>query len=125
MSPKLKRLVSAFKSPSHLMHLSISHALAQSTLLSYYESSALKTLTSPLPMSIPVQLAKHGQLKLSRTEALKGIYACLHLQASANTLSSVTGTLFRLRVSVNLVSSVLDVPELFWSEASLGELYNA
>jgi uncharacterized Rmd1/YagE family protein len=26
---------------------------------------------------------------------------------------------------VNLVSNVLDVPELFWSEASLGELYNA
>lgn len=24
---------------------------------------------------------------------------------------------------MNLVSNVLDVPELFWSEASLGELY--
>jgi uncharacterized Rmd1/YagE family protein len=26
---------------------------------------------------------------------------------------------------VNLVSNVLDVPELFWSEASLGDLYEA
>lgn len=26
---------------------------------------------------------------------------------------------------MNLVSNVLDVPELFWSEASLGELYDA
>lgn len=26
---------------------------------------------------------------------------------------------------MNLVSNVLDVPELFWSEASLGGLYNA
>ena len=26
---------------------------------------------------------------------------------------------------MNLVSNVLDVPELFWSEASLGELYEA
>jgi uncharacterized Rmd1/YagE family protein len=30
-----------------------------------------------------------------------------------------------LRRDVNLVSNVLDVPELFWSEASLQELYDA
>lgn len=33
--------------------------------------------------------------------------------------------LFKLRRDVNLVSNVLDVPELFWSEASLKELYDA
>ena len=33
--------------------------------------------------------------------------------------------LFKLRRDVNLVSNVLDVPELFWSEASLGGLYGA
>jgi uncharacterized Rmd1/YagE family protein len=33
--------------------------------------------------------------------------------------------LFKLRRDVNLVSNVLDVPELFWSEASLGDLYGA
>jgi uncharacterized Rmd1/YagE family protein len=30
-----------------------------------------------------------------------------------------------LRRDVNLVSNVLDVPELFWSEASLKDLYDA
>jgi uncharacterized Rmd1/YagE family protein len=33
--------------------------------------------------------------------------------------------LFKLRRDVNLVSNVLDVPELFWSEASLKHLYDA
>jgi uncharacterized Rmd1/YagE family protein len=37
----------------------------------------------------------------------------------------LTGKLFKLRRDVNLVSNVLDVPELFWSEASLGGLYEA
>jgi uncharacterized Rmd1/YagE family protein len=37
----------------------------------------------------------------------------------------LTGKLFRLRRDVNLVSNVLDTPELFWSEASLKGLYDA
>lgn len=86
----------------------MSHALAQSTLLSYYETSALNILSSPSVTSIPLQLSKHGQLQLTRVDALR-----------------LTGLLYKLRVNVNLVSNVLDVPELFWSEASLGELYGA
>lgn len=37
----------------------------------------------------------------------------------------LTGSLFKLRRDVNLVSNVLDVPGLFWSEASLRGLYDA
>ena len=37
----------------------------------------------------------------------------------------LTGKLFKLRRDVNLVSNVLDVPELFWDEASLKALYDA
>lgn len=37
----------------------------------------------------------------------------------------VSGKLFKLRRDVNLMSNVLDVPELFWSEASLKGLYDA
>jgi len=53
-------------------------------------------------------MAISGSLKLRRHDALK-----------------MTGRLFKLRRDVNLVSNVLDVPELFWSEASLKELYDA
>lgn len=99
---------SALKSRSHLLKLSISHALAQSTLLARYETTAQRVLSSPLTRSIPMQLATSGALKLRRNEALK-----------------LTGRLFKLRRDVNLVSNVLDVPELFWSEASLKDLYDA
>lgn len=53
-------------------------------------------------------LASTGELKLRRRDALR-----------------LTGRLFQLRRDVNLVSNVLDVPELFWSEASLKDLYDA
>jgi uncharacterized Rmd1/YagE family protein len=113
-SPNIQRLMSititlpALKSRSHLLKLSIAHALAQSTLLAHYETNAQRVLSSTLARSIPEQLAASGALQLRRHDALK-----------------LTGRLFKLRRDVNLVSNVLDVPELFWSEASLGELYDA
>ena len=101
---------SAFKSHSLLHTLSVSHALAQSTLLARYETLTNSTLSAPSTTSIPQQLASTGSLHLSRTEALK-----------------ITGRLFKLRRDVNLVSNVLDVPELFWDQgqASLRALYDA
>ncbi len=98
----------ALKSRSHLLKLSIAHALAQSTLLAHYETNAQRVLSSPSTLSIPKQLAESGALQLRRNEALK-----------------LTGRLFKLRRDINLVSNVLDVPELFWDEASLKELYDA
>lgn len=106
--PRIYNDLFTLKSRSHLLKLSISHALAQSTLLARYETNAQHVLSSPLALSIPQQLALSGQLQLPRHDALK-----------------LTGRLFKLRRDVNLVSNVLDVPELFWSEASLGELYEA
>lgn len=98
----------AFKTHSHLLQLSVAHALAQSTLLAHYESLAHRILSSPRTRSIPAQLASTGVLALSRKDALK-----------------LTGRLFTLRRDVNLVSNVLDIPELFWDEASLKALYDA
>ena len=99
---------SALKSSSHLLKLSISHAFAQSTLLARYETTAQRVLSAPETVAIPRQLARSGALQLKRRDALK-----------------LTGRLFKLRRDVNLVSNVLDVPELFWSEASLKDLYDA
>ncbi|KAJ7746871.1 hypothetical protein DFH07DRAFT_581294 [Mycena maculata] len=106
--PRIYNDFFTLKSRSHLLKLSISHALAQSTLLAHYETNAQRVLSSPLTLSIPKQLATTGSLQLKRHDALK-----------------LTGSLFKLRRDVNLVSNVLDVPELFWSEASLKELYDA
>jgi len=106
--PRIYNDFFTFKSPSHLLKLSVAHALAQSTLLAHYESVATSVLSSPSTVSIPRQLAFSGALNLKRRDAMK-----------------LTGKLFKLRRDVNLVSNVLDVPELFWSEASLGGLYEA
>ncbi|CAK5267795.1 unnamed protein product [Mycena citricolor] len=106
--PRIYNDFFTLKSRSHLLKLSIAHALAQSTLLAHYETTAQRVLSSPQTLSIPQQLATSGALQLKRREALK-----------------LTGSLFKLRQDINLVSNVLDVPELFWSEASLKELYDA
>ncbi|TEB34374.1 DUF155-domain-containing protein [Coprinellus micaceus] len=106
--PRIYNDFFTLKSRSHLLKLSIAHALAQSTLLARYETIAQRTLSSPLTLAIPRQMASTGALQLRRHEALK-----------------LTGRLFKLRRDVNLVSNVLDVPELFWSEASLEDLYDA
>lgn len=96
------------KSTSHLLKLSIAHAFAQSTTLARYETNAQRVLSAPETVAIPRMLARTGALKLRRRAALR-----------------ITGKLFTLRRDVNLVSNVLDVPELFWSEASLKDLYDA
>ncbi|KAJ7224457.1 hypothetical protein GGX14DRAFT_425731 [Mycena pura] len=106
--PRIYNDFFTLKSRSHLLKLAISHALAQSTLLARFETNAQRVLSSPLTLSIPTQLATSGALHLRRHDALK-----------------LTGSLFKLRRDINLVSNVLDVPELFWSEASLKELYDA
>ncbi|KAF8637937.1 hypothetical protein AX17_002558 [Amanita inopinata Kibby_2008] len=106
--PRIYNDFFTLKSRSHLLKLSIAHAFAQSTLLAHFETNAQRVLSSPLAMAIPQQLAESGGLRMRRHEALK-----------------LTGRLFKLRRDVNLVSNVLDVPELFWDEASLKGLYDA
>ncbi|KAL4071419.1 hypothetical protein V8B97DRAFT_2023960 [Scleroderma yunnanense] len=106
--PRIYNDFFTFRSPSHLLKLSVAHALAQSTLLAAYEATAQRVLSDPRTVAIPKQLAFAGALQMKRRDALR-----------------LTGRLFKLRRDVNLVSNVLDVPELFWSEASLNELYNA
>ncbi|KAI0366852.1 DUF155-domain-containing protein [Pilatotrama ljubarskyi] len=106
--PRIYNDFFTFKTHSHLLQLSVAHALAQSTLLAHYETLANRILSSQRTRSIPAQLALTGVLALSRKDALK-----------------LTGRLFTLRRDVNLVSNVLDVPELFWDEASLKALYDA
>ncbi|EGN92866.1 hypothetical protein SERLA73DRAFT_146477 [Serpula lacrymans var. lacrymans S7.3] len=106
--PRIYNDFFTFKSPSHLLKLSVAHALAQSTLLAHYETNAQRVLSDPRTVSIPRQLASSGAIQLKRKDALR-----------------ITGRLFKLRRDINLVSNVLDVPELFWSEASLKDLYDA
>ncbi|KAI0252480.1 hypothetical protein BJV78DRAFT_1200931 [Lactifluus subvellereus] len=106
--PRIYNDFFTFKSPSHLLTLSLSHALAQSTLLAHYESQAHAILQHPRTLALPRTLARTGALALSRRDAMR-----------------LTGKLFALRRDVVLGRNVLDVPGIFWEEASLHSLYEA
>ncbi|KAH9962872.1 hypothetical protein BC827DRAFT_1129567 [Russula dissimulans] len=106
--PRIYNDFFTFKSPSHLLTLSLSHALAQSTLLAHYESQAYAILQHPRTQALPRTLARTGALALSRRDAMR-----------------LTGKLFTLRRDVVLGRNVLDVPGIFWEEASMHGLYDA
>ncbi|KAI0066852.1 DUF155-domain-containing protein [Artomyces pyxidatus] len=106
--PRIYNDYFTFKSPSHLLTLSISHAIAQSTLLAHYETLANSLLAHPRTLALPKTLARTGTLAMSRTDAMR-----------------LTGRLFRLRRDVVLGGNVLDIPSVFWEEASLRGLYDA
>ena len=89
-----------------MVKLTISHALAQSVKLAYFEELIENTILNT--KSIPYELSSTGTIKQSRKNINKQI-----------------GELFAMRMNVNLVSNLLDTPELFWSHPSLVPLYRA
>lgn len=91
----------------HMVRLTISHAMAQSTKLCFFEERMSETLADA--QDVPKRLALTGQLNMTRTEIVK-----------------ILGRLFKSRVEINLSSNILDVPNFFWdSEPTLHPLYVA
>jgi uncharacterized Rmd1/YagE family protein len=89
-----------------MLKLTISHAIAQSTKLTLFEGKIDDTINTT--QHIPLVMAKTGKVHMSRSAIIKKI-----------------GHLFVMRINVNLVSPILDTPEIFWSEPSYEPLYNA
>ncbi|KAI3324714.1 Sad1-interacting factor 3 [Xylariaceae sp. AK1471] len=91
----------------HMVRLTISHAIAQSTKLCFFEERMSETLADA--QDVPKRLALTGQLNMTRKEIVK-----------------ILGRLFKSRVEINLSSNILDVPNFFWdSEPTLHPLYVA
>lgn len=89
----------------HLIKLSISHALAQSTKLSVYEERVVAIVEQT--RDLPERLATTGRVDMSR-----------------KAISQLIGRVFIQKAAVNLLSTVLDTPEFFWSAPdALQELY--
>ncbi|KAJ1988963.1 sporulation protein rmd1 [Dimargaris cristalligena] len=91
---------------NYMVKMAISHAIAQSVKLTLYEDLVEDTINDT--KHIPQLMAKSGRVKMSRSAIIKKI-----------------GQLFIMRINVNLVSNILDTPEIFWSEPSLQPLYDA
>ncbi|OIW25906.1 DUF155-domain-containing protein [Coniochaeta ligniaria NRRL 30616] len=91
----------------HMVKLTISHAIAQSTKLCFFEERMSETMQDA--QHVPKRLALTGELNMTRTEIVK-----------------ILGRLFKSRVDINLSSNILDVPNFFWdSEPNLSPLYRA
>ncbi|CAI5760161.1 unnamed protein product [Candida verbasci] len=105
--PRIYNDMITLRSADHLIKLTMSHAIAQSTKLGLFESRMVNILHSI--SKLPKKLALTGRLGLKRNQLLKK-----------------SGKLFKLRVDVNLSSSILDTPDFFWDfEPALHPLYNA
>ncbi len=96
--PRIYNDIIALKSAENWMaKLTISHGLSQSSKLAYFEN--LIDTTIEQTKGIPKMMAKSGTVPLSRKE-----------------INQKIGKLFSMRINVNLVSNVLDTPDIFWSE---------
>lgn len=105
--PRIYNDMITLRSGDHLIKLTMSYAIAQLTKLCLFESRMVHSLL--LISKLPKKLALTGRLGLKRQQILKK-----------------SGKLFKLRVDVNLSSSILDTPDFFWSiEPALHPLYTA
>lgn len=91
---------------NYMIKLSISHAIAQSVKISLFEELVDNTIEDT--QDFPQEVAVTGKISMSRKDIMKSI-----------------GELFILRINVNLHGSVLDSPELMWSEPHLEPIYQA
>lgn len=105
--PRIYNDMITLRSGDHMIKLAISHAIAQSTKLSFFEETMAAQMEEA--RDVPVRLAKTGELGMKREDIIK-----------------LLGGLFKSRVEVNLSSDVLDTPALFWEdEPNLHPLYIA
>ncbi|KAL1920494.1 uncharacterized protein VTP21DRAFT_871 [Calcarisporiella thermophila] len=105
--PKIYNDIITLRHPgNYMVKLAIAHGIAQSTKLTLFEGLVDDTIEST--KHIPQTMAQSGKVHLSRTGITKMI-----------------GRLFIMRININLVSNVLDTPEIFWSEPQLEPLYQS
>ncbi|CAB4253166.1 similar to Saccharomyces cerevisiae YDL001W RMD1 Cytoplasmic protein required for sporulation [Maudiozyma barnettii] len=91
---------------NYMVKLSISHAIAQSVKISLFEELVENTIDDT--QDIPQEIASSGKVSMSKEDIMKSI-----------------GELFILRININLHGSVLDSPEIMWSEPQLEPIYQA
>lgn len=91
---------------NYMIKLSISHAIAQSVKISLFEELVDNTIEDT--QDIPQEIASSGKVSMSKEDIMKSI-----------------GELFILRININLHGSVLDSPEIMWSEPQLEPIYQA
>ncbi len=93
------------KSPEIMIKLTLSHGFAQSVKLTLFEDIMANTLNES--QKVPDELAIHGDISFTK-----------------NQIAKTCGRLYDVKMKVNLVSSVLDIPDFFWSNPDLQKIYD-
>lgn len=119
---------------NYMVKLTISHAIAQSVKMTLFEGLIENTINAT--KNIPQTMAETGKVPMSRYGHLERSYrhhSSIVGAGSTNitifcyrtAITKKIGQLFIMRINVNLVSNILDTPEIFWSEPSFQPLYSA
>ncbi|KAI9183721.1 Sad1-interacting factor 3 [Blastocladiella emersonii ATCC 22665] len=104
--PRIYNDIITLRDGHHMTKVTISHGIAQSCKLLLFEIRMEAALENT--RHIPKSLAQTGNVQLSPRE-----------------ITTLTGQLYRLRMDLNLVSNVLDVPDMFWTMPGWQPLYRA
>jgi uncharacterized Rmd1/YagE family protein len=115
--------------------LSISHALAQSAKLSLYEARMGELVN--LTKDMPDHLARTGQVWMRRplaqfsklvvvAQSVASLVAVgLQVSRTRKEIAQLIGRVFIQKSNVNLLSTVLDTPEYFWSAPDNQQVWTA
>ena len=93
------------KTPDVMIKLTLSHGFAQSVKLSIYENIMSNTLNES--QQVPDELALKGDISFTKQQ-----------------IARTCGRLYDVKMKVNLVSSVLDIPDFFWCNPDLQVIYD-
>ncbi|ORZ37875.1 hypothetical protein BCR44DRAFT_160331 [Catenaria anguillulae PL171] len=104
--PRIFNDIITLRDGNHLTKVTISHGIAQSCKLLLFEIKMENTLQRT--RNIPKSLAQTGTVALTPRE-----------------VTVLTGHLYQLRMDLNLISNVLDVPDMFWTTPGWQPLYRA
>lgn len=105
-APRLFHDIIYLRTGNQMVKMTISHVLSQSLKVSLYETLIENIITHT--RNIPYELAASGNISIPRTIINKKL-----------------GEVFIMKMNVNLISNVLDTPEIFWLYPSLNPLYKA
>lgn len=94
------------ESDDSILILSLSHGMAQSIKLAFFETNAITTINNT--KYIPKSLAKTGSIKLSRQNIAK-----------------TRGQLFLTKSDIILHYDLLDTPDFFWENPEYNSFYHA
>lgn len=130
--PRVFNDMITLRSGDHMIKLAMSHAIAQSTKLNFFEQRMADQMEEA--QHVPRRLASTGKLGMKREEVVKILGALFRSRVDVNlcTFSLPTFlTSFRLypclcQLFILTASNTLDVPNFFWdSEPTLHPLYQS